>query len=68
MTAHCQSGEVHDHFCRSTNVDDIAHKGEIDFVHEVAYEAKLAKLQAWRSVHDKVAAENPDTEDALEDD
>jgi hypothetical protein len=45
MTAHCQSGEVHDHFCRSTNVDDIAHKGEIDFVHEVAYEAKLAKLQ-----------------------
>ena len=24
---------------------DIAHKGEIDFVHEVAYEAQLAKLQ-----------------------
>ena len=45
MTAHCQSGEVHDHFCRSTNVDDIAHKGEIDFMHEVAYEAQLAKLQ-----------------------
>lgn len=41
MAAHRQSGEVHD----STNVDDIAHKGEIDFVHEVAYEAQLAKLQ-----------------------
>jgi cytochrome P450 len=26
-------------------VDDIAHEGEIDFVHEVAHEAQLAKLQ-----------------------